>query len=396
MHLHFDPVGGVAGDMIVAALLDAFPEHTDAVMRAVTAVTAGDGEARVIAWRDHALGGRRFEVRVVRTTHEHVDLADIEGRIRAAALVPPVIAHALAIFRLLGDAEARVHGIAPERVAFHEVGALDSIADIVGAASVIAALGETRCTVGPLPIGSGRLESAHGTLPIPAPAVLELLGDLSVHDDGIGGERVTPTGAAILRHMNAASAPIPLARFLRHGHGFGTRRLPGLSNVLRLLVLAPLDTQDWTNDQVAVIGFEVDDQSLEDLALGLDRIRALDGVLDVMQTVAATKKNRIAVHVQVLARPEARDAAMRACFAETTTLGLRHALVERAVLPRSSTLEQTPFGLARVKTAVRPGGRRTAKVESDDLATLDGGRKQRETAKRRALATARGSDPHDN
>jgi uncharacterized protein (DUF111 family) len=226
--------------------------------------------------------------------------------------------------------------------------------------------------------------------------VLELLGDLSVHDDGIGGERVTPTGAAILRHMNAASAPIPLARFLRHGHGFGTRRLPGLSNVLRLLVLAPLDTQDWTNDQVAVIGFEVDDQSLEDLALGLDRIRALDGVLDVMQTVAATKKNRIAVHVQVLARPEARDAAMRACFAETTTLGLRHALVERAVLPRSSTLEQTPFGLARVKTAVRPGGRRTAKVESDDLATLDGGRKQRETAKRRALATARGSDPHDN
>lgn len=396
MHLHFDPVGGVAGDMIVAALLDAFPEHADAVIRAVEAVTAGDGEARLIAWRDHALGGRRFEVRVVRTAHEHVDLTGIERRIQAAALTPSVKAHALAIFRRLGQAEARVHGIAPERVTFHEVGALDSIADIVAAASLISALGDIRCSVGPLPIGSGRVESAHGALPIPAPAVLELLGELSVYDDGIGGERVTPTGAAILRHLNATSAPLPLARFVRHGHGFGTRRLPGLSNVLRLLVFELLGTEDWASDQVAVINFEVDDQSLEDLALGLDRIRALDGVLDVMQIVAATKKSRIAMHVQVLARPEARDAAMRACFAETTTLGLRHALVERAVLPRTSTLEQTPFGLTRVKTAVRPGGRRTAKVESDDLAAVDGGRKQREAARRRALAAARGEIPNDD
>ncbi len=392
MHIHFDPVGGVAGDMLVAALLDAFPEHEAAVIGAVRALTQSEADARLAAFRDHALAGRRFEVRVARAPHEHVHLSDVERKLAQSGLPTPVRARASAIFALLADAEARVHGITPERVIFHEVGALDSIADVVAAATLIEAIGATRYSVGPLPLGSGRIESAHGTLPVPAPAVVDLLEGFVVHDDGIAGERVTPTGAAILRQLAPACAAIPSAALTRRGLGFGTRRLPGLSNVLRVLVLEPARRDaPWQRDQVVQISFEVDDQSPEDLGLGLDRLRALEGVLDVIQIPAAGKKSRLATQVQVLARPEARDAAIQACFEQTTTLGLRHTLVERAILPRAMVAREG----ARVKLATRPSGRRSAKAESDDLAAVAGGRKERETARRRATVAALGEDADD-
>lgn len=392
MHIHFDPVGGVAGDMLVAALLDAFPEHERAVVDAVRAIAEDEVEARLVAFRDHTLSGRRFEVRIARAPHEHVHLSDIEGRLAQAALPPAVQARAEAVFRLLAEAEARVHGIAPERVIFHEVGALDSMADVVAAATLIEAIGAAGYSVGPLPLGSGRIESAHGTLPVPAPAVVDLLEGFVVFDDGIAGERVTPTGAALLRQLAPCPAAIPIATLRGRGLGFGARRLPGLSNVLRVLVLEPsAGHAPWLRDQVALIGFEIDDQSPEDLALGLDRLRALDGVLEVIQIPAATKKGRLAQQVQVLARPEARDAVVRACFEETTTLGLRHALIERAVLPRDATLHEE----MRVKRATRPSGRRSAKAESDDLADLPGGRAAREAARRRAAIGALAEEADD-
>ena len=393
MHIHLDPVGGVAGDMFVAALLDAFPEHERAVIEAVLAVTHGEAEAHLAAFRDHTLAGRRFEIRIARAPHEHTTLSEIEAKVASAGLPPQVRARANAIFGLLAAAEARVHGIAVDRVIFHEVGALDSIADVVAAATLIEAIGDAYYSVGPLPLGSGRVESAHGTLPIPAPAVVDLLQGFVVHDDGLAGERVTPTGAAILRQLAPTPSTIPTAILARRGLGFGTRRLPNLSNVLRVLVLQPVGgARPWQHDHVALLSFEVDDQSPEDLALGLDRLRAMDGVLDVIQIPAATKKGRLALQIQVLTRPEARDAAILACFEETTTIGLRHALIERAILTRTTEAHQG----SRVKLATRPSGRRSAKPESDDLAVVPGGRKAREAARRRAIVGALTGEADDD
>jgi len=395
-HIHLEPIGGVAGDMLAAALLDAFPEAWTKVEAAVQAGTQGEARAKRQPWRDHTLAGLRFEVVAARAAHEHRRLADIEALLAHPALAPSIRGHALSIFRLLAEAEGTVHGIAPAQVTFHEVGALDSIADIVAAAALIDHLDGAAFTITPLPLGSGRIETAHGTLPVPPPAVVELLRGFVVRDDGIAGERVTPTGAAILRHLAPICAAPPASRLLGRGLGFGTKRLPGISNVLRVLVLEPvIEPQPaWQHEEVALITFEVDDQSPEDLALGLDRVRAIEGVLDVLQIPVTMKKGRLAMQIQVIARPEVRARAIAACFDETTTLGLRYTLVERAVLPRR-LVDEAPKGAARVKLARRPGGQRTAKTESDDLAHV-GGRKARETERRRAAAAALAGERDDD
>ncbi|MBV9750292.1 MAG: LarC family nickel insertion protein, partial [Acetobacteraceae bacterium] len=289
-HVHLDPVGGVAGDMFAAALLDACPEHEASTVEAAARVAGV--RCRVLRHRDHVLSGIRFDVEAAYEHglheqehdhgrhHHHTAWRDIRLRLQSASLPASVARHAVGIFALLAEAEARVHGIEPEAVTFHEVGAADSIADIVAAAWLIAAQGEATWSVGPLPLGSGRVRTAHGTMPVPAPATALLLQGFETFDDGIPGERVTPTGAAILRYLGCAPGTGKTPRRLaRTGLGFGTRTLPGLSNCLRALVFEaqPADTAAG-HRELAVIQFEVDDQSAEDLATGLDRLRATEGV----------------------------------------------------------------------------------------------------------------------
>lgn len=376
-HLHLDPVGGVAGDMFVAALLDAAPEHEAACRHAAEAVSRAS--CRLLRHRDHALSGTRFVVAAGGHGHSHAHTAwrDIHARLLAAPLDEMVRRHALGIFTLLADAEARVHGIAPEAVTFHEVGSADSIADIVAAAVLIAAQadadGPASWSCAPLPLGGGRVVTAHGMLPVPAPATALLLEGFAVTDDGIGGERVTPTGAAILRHLDAkAPAPAGARRLRATGIGFGTRQLPGLSNVLRVLVM---DHEPATSApghrELAVIGFEVDDQTAEDLAAGLERIRAIPGVYDVLQMPAFGKKGRMAAHVQVLAAPAALEAAVEACFRETSTIGLRTQIVASRTLARTTAEVSVEGRNVRVKRAARPGGA-TGKAECDDLSAVPG------------------------
>jgi len=383
--------------MLVGALLDAFPEAWPLVADAVQAATQSEARATLEPWRDHALTGRRFEVVAVEAAHSHRRLGDIEAMLGRSALHKRVSERAVEIFRLLAEAEGRVHGIEPTQVTFHEVGALDSIADIVAAATLIEFLADAEFSIAPLPLGSGRVETAHGTLPVPAPAVVELLRGFVVHDDGIPGERVTPTAAAILRHLSPSAGIAPKGRLVGRGLGFGTRRLPGISNVVRVLVVEPVEvtTSDhWRTEQVTALSFEIDDQTPEDLAIALDRLRALDGVLDVLQIPVTMKKGRLAVQVQVLARPEAQSAVTAACFSETTTLGLRVALIERAVLPRRVIETGAPNDV-RVKLATRPGGRRTAKTEADDVAAR-ANRHARDAARKQAAAAALVSDRDDD
>lgn len=397
MHLHLDPVGGIAGDMFIAALLDAFPRLGAGFDAALGKVGLPPGTHGVLlAHHDGILCGRRFELRLEvdsaapHSDHHHphhVGLSAIRRAIAAMDLEAEVAARACDIFAILAAAEAEVHGVGVDQVEFHEVGALDSIADIVGAAWIIEALGPATWSVGALPLGCGRVHTAHGALPVPAPAVVKLLTGFELTDDGLPGERVTPTGAAILRHLRCAcgSGPRP-GRLTASGLGFGSRKLPGLANVLRVLAFdvsaAP------AADQVALLAFEVDDQSAEDLALGLDRLREHDGVLDVVQSAVFGKKGRMAAQVQVLAQPQQMAAIVAACFAETTTLGVRHQLLARSVLARRETTITNETGTAvRIKLALRPDGALSAKAESDDLGG-SGGRRGRENLRRDSEAAA--------
>ncbi len=421
MQLHFDPLGGVAGDMVVAALLDLRPALEPAVVAALTSLPLLAGvTAQSRAHGDGILTGRRFHV--ARSSedgdprkqddghhhhdhdhghdhdhphdhgpgrahhdHPHVAWREIRTALEASSLAPAVIRHAVGIFALLAEAEGKVHGVVADDVHFHEVGAWDSIADIVAAAVLVDALGVAACTVGPLPLGSGRVMTAHGPLPVPAPATAILIEGFETIDDGIAGERVTPTGAAILRHLCGNAPPAGPRRLTASGHGFGMRKLPGISNCLRVLAFEPTEAGIGAGS-VAVLDFEIDDQTGEDLAEGLERLRAVAGVLDVVQAPVFGKKGRMMAHVRALARPEALDAALSAAFDETTTIGIRHRIVQRAELRRDVHSVDIAGETVRVKSVQRPSGR-SAKAEADDIARA-GDREARETLRRAAETEA--------
>ena len=391
MHIHLDAVGGVAGDMFIAAMLDAFPDLRDGMLAAIRAAgLPAEVHVGFAEHQDHALTGLRFrviepraaELLVAAHHHPHTPFADIRAHLQGCALTPAVRDHALGIFSVLAEAEAKVHGRTIDTVSFHELGEWDSIADIVGAAYLIDALAAT-WSVGNLPLGRGRVKTAHGVLPVPTPATVLLLEGFEFADDGLEGERITPTGAAILRHLGATQAPTRRAhRLLRTGIGFGTRTFPGISNVLRILAFDEAH-ENRGSDDVAQVQFEVDDQTPEDLAIALDKLRSHPSVLDVLQTPAFGKKGRITMHVQLLAEVADMEGVFDACFSETTTIGLRFQIMQRRKLARASTTVEAAGRQMRVKVADRPG-RKTAKVEADDLLNVMGGRAERERLQREA------------
>jgi len=382
LHIHLDAIGGIAGDMFLAAVVDAFPDLEPAILASQRAAgLPADVQCRFLAHRDDILAGRRFEVddpheHAHRHAHAHghhhhhdeTPFAGIRSRLQSAPIDAHVRARAIDMFTRLAKVEGEVHGVPADAVSFHELGGWDSIADIVGAAVVIARL-EATWSVSTLPLGRGRVKTAHGWIPMPAPATAKLLTGFDFIDDGLEGERVTPTGAAILSHLAARQdTDRGRKRLLASGCGFGTKTFPGLSNVLRLMAFESImqkNTQPGC-DSVAVIAFEVDDQSPEDLAMGLDRLRELPGVLDVLQMAAFGKKGRMSVHVQILADPDAAEPVTAAVFAQTTTLGVRSHVVERRILTREQVQVDLGEHTLRVKLATR-GNVRTAKVESDDL-----------------------------
>ncbi len=360
--------------MFVACLLDAFPEHRAAAVEAAEAL-AHVG-CRLLPHEDGTLTGSRFVVEDAPHGHghghSHAHWRSIRARLEDSPLAPAVRAHAVGIFAVLAEAEGRIHGVPADAVTFHEVGAADSIADIVAAAAVIEAVGPACWSVAPLPLGGGTVQTAHGTMPVPAPATALLLEGFAIHDDGIAAERVTPTGAAILRYLECGAAAPVRGTLRRSGYGFGTRRLPGVSNCLRALVFEDEGAASAPGHrELVVISFEVDDQSGEDLATGLERLRALPGVHDVLQIAAFGKKSRLAVHVQVLAAPDALDAAVEACFRETTTIGLRTHMVEGRALARRFAAVEIDGQEATVKLVERPGENGatvvTGKAEADHL-----------------------------
>jgi len=382
-----DAIGGVSGDMFIAAMLDAWPELAEPVLGAIRASGLPAGcEVALVPRRSGALAasGFVFQGNVAAPSGAYPDFC---RRVAEAPLPDSVRRHALRLLELLARAEAEVHRVAIDQVHFHELADWDTQADLVGAAAIIDRLAGARWHCRPLPLGKGSLCSAHGLLPVPAPATARLLAGFEFRaDDGAPGERVTPTGAAILRYLAADGAMDgPPGKLVANGVGAGTRQLPGIPNVLRVLGFAGVEP---AGEPLLVIEFDIDDQSPEALAAGLDRLRLVPGIRDVAVFQGIGKKGRWLQAVRLLADPACRDAAVAAVFAETTTLGMRLRREERAVLARRTVAVEAEGGPVRVKLAERPGGP-TAKAEADDLAARGGGAEGRArlggAAARRAL-----------
>lgn len=374
--LRLDPVGGVAGDMLVAALIDAFPDREPVLHAALDALALPE----TVTWRVErttasGFTGCRFRVETPPGGHHsHHHYTAIRDRIAAAPLAATVRDRALDIYRRLAEAEAAVHGCTVEAVAFHEVGAWDSVVDVVAAAALLDSLDGARWLCGSLPLGGGRVRTDHGIVPVPAPATARLLEGFPVHDDGIPGERVTPTGAAILRHLQPETGGGAAGTLRATGTGLGTKTLPGLLNALRVVALheaAP--AQGWATEHLVRLACDLDDQTPEDVAIAADRLRGTAGVIDVTTAMVQGKKGRLALRLEALADPAALPRVLETCFEQTATLGVRWHEVRRAVLPRRAGTA----GDLRIKTAERPGGA-TVKVEADDLAAHGHSRRDRD------------------
>jgi hypothetical protein len=366
LHLHLDPVGGIAGDMLCAALLDAFPGHLEGLSATIAALEPPVGWAVAVEALDTPLRGSRFRVLLPQgPDHRHRHWRDIRALLELALEDAGVRHRALAIFERLATAESRVHGVPVEAVEFHEVGDWDSIIDIVGAAYLLERLEVHSASCGPLPLGGGTVRTAHGELPVPAPATLQLLEGFAWHDDGLTGERVTPTGAAIASALPPAQVSGGVLRAT--GVGFGTRQLGSKPNCLRVLCFAVAPVGAVVPERLIELAFEVDDQAPEDLAAALDRLRTAEGVLDLNALALMGKAGRMAQGVRLLARPVALDQVIDLCLRETTTIGLRWYEVERLALPRRQVAVEIEGRRLEVKVVERPGGA-TAKVESRSLA----------------------------
>lgn len=374
--VQLDAVGGIAGDMFVAAMLDARPDLRKRVLAdAGSVLPPALGSPSLTEGKSGSLRCLRFGLAAASPVHAHADHGHGEdaryeamiSRISAAPLAPGTAQQALAILRLLAEAEAAIHAVPLAEVHFHEIGDWDSLMDVVAAGSIAAALPGAEWAVSALPRGGGRVRTHHGLLPVPAPATAHLLQGFAWHDDGVEGERVTPTGAAILRHLVKSPAARATGLLGPTGTGGGTRNLPDLPNILRASLFTP--TAPASADEIAVISFDIDDMTGEELAHAAAVLRGQDGVLDLVLIPALGKKGRPVHTFRLLVMPQHRDAVAQACLAETSTLGLRWHHERRLILPRSIARDERT-GL-RVKTAGRAAGP-TRKVEHDDLEGMPG------------------------
>ncbi len=363
---YLDCSTGVSGDKFLGAVLDVGETSGDFTAEHLRAIVASLApEARVAVERVVSRGVTAVGVRVTAAHEPHSRTwADIERLIHAADLPEPVRDAALRTFEALAEAEAAAHGVDPADVHFHEVGAIDSIVDIVGVCAGLHALGVTELAVSRIAVGSGTVETSHGVLPVPAPATAALLVDVPVVAGPAEGELTTPTGAALVTTLASGYRIIPPMTPLGIGYGAGTRDI-GCPNVCRIILGDPAPPDPaLTAETVTLLESNVDHLSPEAVAFAAEQLLSA-GALDVWQTPIVMKKGRLAVTLSVLCAAEAAEALASRLVALTGTLGVRRTELPRLVAEREVVEVETEWGPARVKL-----GAGRARPEHDDVAAI--------------------------
>jgi uncharacterized protein (TIGR00299 family) protein len=330
--------------MIVGALADAGADQT-AIANAVASLGAG-ATVSFEKVKRAGIAATKYHVHI-EPQHAHRHLSHIVKMIEAAELSERARANAIAVFRRLGEAEAEVHAIPIEKVHFHEVGAADSIADIVGACVALDQLDASAVICSAVNVGSGTVQTEHGVLPVPAPATARLLAGAPVYASGPAMELATPTGAAVAAALGSFGT-LPPMKISRSGYGAGSRDFPGQPNVLRAILGEIVQADEAL--AVAVIEANIDDLNPQVLAYSAERLLE-SGALDVTLEPIVMKKGRPGSLLRVIARPADRERLAQLIFAETSTLGVRVYAAERRVRPRSFAEVETPYGKVRVKVS---------------------------------------------
>lgn len=364
---YFDCVSGISGDMTLGAMIDAGLE-VEELSRGISKLGLSGYEIEARKVTRQGISATLVDVQVMEEGMER-RLSDIEAILEASALDDDVKEASKKAFARLAAAEARIHRTTARDIHFHEVGGVDAIVDIVGAFVGLKCLGVQKVYASHLPLGRGTVECAHGTLPLPAPATLELLKGVPVYGRDIEAELVTPTGATIITSLTEDFGPPPPMRTESVGYGAGHRDLP-LSNILRLIIGSTEEPKNvrccgYQQEKVVMIEANIDDMNPEFYDHVMGRLFAL-GAMDVFLTPIHMKKNRPAVMLSVLLERERVNEALAVIFSETTTLGTRLYEVERRKLIREQVMVETAYGQVTVKVGRVGGGILNISPEYED------------------------------
>jgi uncharacterized protein (TIGR00299 family) protein len=362
--LVIDPFSGVSGDMFVASLAD-LGAPFDEIRASILAIPVFGGvRAELTRVSRGVFDAARVTVECPQT-REHRSLSDIRKIVKNAALSERAKTGIIRTFEILAGAEAKVHGCAPDEVHFHEVGALDAMFDIFAAHLSLEALGSPACYTRPIALGAGKTVCAHGEIPVPSPATLEILGGFEVGFTGRDEELVTPTGAAIVASLFKPLGPDALVVPQKVGYGAGTREGKGLPNVLRA-ILCDIEARPR---HVSIMTCTIDDMNPEVYGYLMETLLGR-GALDVYYAPVMMKKNRPGVEVTVIAEEKDTSRVVDCLMSETTTLGVRVHREERVEIPRKRETVDTPYGEVAVKVAERPGGVQTMSPEYESCRAL--------------------------
>jgi len=385
--LYFDCFAGAAGDMIVGALLDAGLPFEE-LKRALGSLAVEGWDVSVVRVVKTGITATKFRVHEHAHVHDgghghdhqhdhgHHSLDQIYAAINRSSLSDAGKARAIAMFGRLGEAESAIHGIPIDKIHLHEVGAIDSIIDIVGAVFAIEWFKADRIVVSPINVGSGMVRTEHGVFPVPAPATVTLVKNAPVYSTGIQSELLTPTGALILTEFASAYGPVPPMTIEKVGYGAGDRDLKETPNVVRVLVGESEDVRSagaaapaGPSMKVVVLECEIDDMNPQIFGVLMEKLYAA-GALEVFYSAVQMKKNRPGTLMTIVAKPEQREAMTEIVFRESTTIGIRYQELLRECLDREMVTVTTTLGPVRFKVARRDGRVLNAQPEFEDLAKL--------------------------
>ena len=349
---YIDCFSGISGDMFLGALIDAgLP--IEELKRVLSTLPIDHYSLEAKKETRNGLTGTMFLVHQGHEGHSHRGLKEIREIIAKGTLSNGVKERSLRIFEAIALEEGKIHGCPPDEIHFHEIGAIDSIIDIVGTAFGIEFLGIDSISSSRLPLGSGFIETGHGRIPLPAPATIALLKGVPVYDSGLECEMVTPTGAALIKEFASSFGSMPPMTIDCIGYGAGSRVLADRPNLLRILI--GKEETDQKVETVVVLDANLDDANPEWLGFMMDRLFEA-GALDVVFSSIQMKKNRPGVQIQVIGMPQDREKLLDIIFMESTTLGVRYNFSQRKILERAHVEIESPWGKIGVKKVIGPDG----------------------------------------